>query len=89
MTLPDSEIKTWFEKHKKMRPGSPAYLTGCLDGYRASQSLWYERMGKFAEWVRGEGFQYLGGIWSSYKYNRSLTTPELINEFLNQLNEGK
>ena len=58
------------------------YSKGKVDATLEQATIWYERMGKFAEWVRGEGFQYLGGIWSSYKYNRSFTTPELVNEFL-------
>ena len=57
---------------------------------KSEASIWYERMGKFAEWVSDESYSYNteGKHWWD-RYNNIMTTPELITEFLNQLNEGK
>ena len=67
-----------------------------VEGVRIEAFLWYERMGKFAEMagavtIGDERYFYvsMAGFWYCYKDKAALTTPELINEFLNQLNEGK
>ena len=57
-------------------------------------SLWYERMGKFAEWVVDNGWKRVNFIYKDIKwYNteqrRQASHAELIELFINSLNEGK
>lgn len=61
---------------------------------KSEASLWYERMGKFAEWVVDNGWKRVNFMtkdvkWYNTEHRRQASHAELINEFLNQLNEGK
>ena len=80
MTLPDSE-------NRRINLDYTTPLFRQVAGMEAS--LWYERMGKFAE-MQGEiiighrSFSFDGPVWVEFYTNPliKLTTPELINEFL-------
>ena len=60
------------------------YSKGKVDATLEQATIWYERMGKFAEWVSINYVQTSDGIWRKYSNQTGVkfTTPELINEFL-------
>ena len=72
------------------------YSKGKVDATLEQATIWYERMGKFAE-LQGEiiighrSFSFDGSVWVEFYTNPliKLTTPELINEFLQQENKEK
>ena len=72
------------------------YSKGKVDATLEQAYLWYERMGKFAEeqallFVGKTNWKYFAstGKWISPHHKKQLTTPELINEFLQQENKEK
>lgn len=81
-----------FEIFPEFQPIAIAQRSAAED----EAELWYERMGKFAEMagavtIGDERYIHVSmvGFWYCNKDKAALTTPELITEFLNQLNEGK
>ena len=94
MTLPDSEklIILPASEVNRIDETFTESVCGLVTPYvRAAVSgeacLWYERMGKFAEWIEDERWQYKIGDgenhwWYSPIEDKLINTPELINEFL-------
>jgi hypothetical protein len=85
MTLPDSEIKRIGIASKAYY--EPTEIKLVRINRTTEASLWYERMGKFAEWIEDERWQYKIGDgenhwWYSPIEDKLINTPELINEFL-------
>ena len=56
-------------------------------------SIWFKRMGEFAEWIEKNRRWFYDEVELWYKANipfsEGFTTPELIKLFINSLNEGK
>ena len=83
MTLPQQEIDR---------------IERCNDGHEigaciAEASLWFKRMGEFAEWIEKNRRWFNDEVELWYKANipfsEGFTTSELIELFINSLNEGK
>ena len=80
MKLPDSEIK---------RIGYTWETSAQVHAAAFEALLWYERMGKFAEWVHKNNWRFHHSqegttVWqkSAIHFGELKTTPELINKFL-------
>ena len=85
MKLPDSEIK---------RIGYTWETSAQVHAAAFEALLWYERMGKFAEWVVDNGWKRVNFIykdvkWYNTEHRRQASHAELINEFLKQENKEK
>ena len=107
MTLPDSETERMAIKSSERYPQYPngdKSLNQDINAHRKQKAfvegayyeafLWYERMGKFAEWVVDNGWKRVNFIYKDIKwYNteqrRQASHAELIELFINSLNEGK
>ena len=82
--LPESELKRIEQETK----GYDHFISPALFKVKCTEaSLWYERMGKFAEWATHNDWVYLPSKQKWYNEEDEenitpLTTPELINEFL-------
>ena len=94
MTLPDSECKRIKQDALKWYPETMDSLemqtrrAARINGANTEASLWYERMGKFAEWY-SDNFNGVPDDYEAKEGEQVLTTPELINEFLQQENKQK
>ena len=65
-----------------------------IHGAKLEAATWYERMGKFAEWVVDNGWKRVNFMtkdvkWYNTEHRRQASHAELINEFLKQENKEK
>ena len=101
MTLPQQEIDRIQELYPDNHE-NPFVNSSRLDKKHAAieeASVWFKRMGEFAEWVSDNNFELTSGSrWyritnprrpeSQWQYEYRIT-PELIEIFINSLNEEK